>query len=310
MDTNTAAPLDIDRFLKLLARSRSALHGGGADPERDLARTKAERMVRDAGLTFQAAVDLAEARTDTTELQSQSQRADDWFGAWMREMREEEERASRHPFPEHPLERALREALVDYDLRGLGYVSEAVPDAAMALIRTAIPWPGTLSAAVREITTWDRLDSERGKIAKGYRLGDAAMLRRFMLREHVLQADAVSIGDAVARARWIKDRSQFETLFVGDRDDGIALVVDDLERMADRVRALTRENAELRAGTGSTAGTEKPLRRSNQDKRNAVDAVLREPGSDTLSLRAVADRAGVSPEYVRRVKTVRKSVKR
>lgn len=307
MDSTASAPLDLAKFLKLLARSRSTLHGGGADPERDSAMRIAERMAQDAGLSFEAAVDLAEGKTATTEAQSQSQQADDWFSDWMREMREERERASRHPFPEHPMERALREALVDYDLSGLGYVSEAVPDAAMALIRTAIPWPGTLGAAVREIATWDRLDSERGKIAEGYRLGDAAMLRRFMLRDHVLQADAVSIGDAVARARWIKIRSQFESLFVGDRDDGIALVVDDLERMADRVRTLSRENAELRAG--STAGADKPRRRSNADKRNAVEAVLREPGSGTLSLRAVADRAGVSPEYVRMVKASQVRVK-
>ncbi|PJI55962.1 hypothetical protein CTI14_00565 [Methylobacterium radiotolerans] len=303
MDSTAAAPLDLDRFRKLLARSRSTLHGGGADPERDSARRIAERMAQDASLTFEAAVDIAEGRTEQRAHEVQTEQADSWFSDFMRDIFEERESASRHPFPEHEMERALREALVGFDLTGLGLFSEQVPDAAIALIRTAIPWPRTLRAAIYEITAWDRLQAERDKIADCYRLGDAALLRRFMLREHVLQGRAASVSDAVARAQWIGSRSTFETLSVGDTEDGLQIVTDDLVRMAERVRALTSENHALKEQLATEAN--RPVRRTNTQKRRAVEAVLSEPGADSLSLRQIADRAGVSPETARSVKRER-----
>ncbi|KNY21078.1 hypothetical protein [Methylobacterium sp. ARG-1] len=299
-----AAPLDFDLFRKLLARSRSVLHGGGADPERDLARKKAEELAADARLSFEAVVDLAEGRSRQKEPEQQPrQKANGWFSDFMSDIFKERECASRHPFSEHAMEWALREALVDYDITGLGLFSEAVPDAAMTLIRTAIPWPRTLRAAVDEIATWDRLNSERDKIAKGYQLGDAALLRRLMLRDHVLQDGVASVGDAVARAWWLLNRGKNECISESEVRDGQKTVLADLERMAERVRALTLENRALEEKLATAIN--KPIRRTNGAKRTAVEAVLREPGADSLSLREIAERAGVSPETVRAVRGAR-----
>lgn len=302
MDSTTAPPLDLEKFLKLLTRSRSTLHGGGADPERTLAREKAERMALDAGLSFEAAVDLAEGRTTSP---GSAQAGSGWgFSDFFAEERRKREQAQRHSFPETDLERQLREGLAGHKVLDDVYEDDPVTD----LIRTVIPWPGSIRKAVDEINNWYELQQTREKIVPNYRLGNAAMRRRWMLANFILEAKAVTLDDAVARARWALTRDKFECISWTDSDEAQRKVLGDLERMADRIRSLSRENTELR--TESTAQTEKPLRRSNADKRQAVEAVLQEPGGDTLSLRAVADRAGVSPEFVRRVKAARKRVKR
>ncbi len=241
MDTADLA-LDMPRFRKLLARARSSLHGGGADPERDTARRLAEQMAQAAGLSFEEAARMADgpSKSDGTFDFSRM------WAEWQAAKRAKDEEAARQRFPETENERALREVTAPFDIEGRGAHPHTIGRKALRAIKDAIPWPASVADAVREVERWDALELERRLRRDAYRLGDPAMVRRGMVLDYALNGRAATVRDALARARWILDDSSYTSLSGLDRDIGHATVLDDFERMGDRIGNLTRENQRLR----------------------------------------------------------------
>lgn len=292
MDTAHLA-LDLDRFRKLLTRAQSSLHGGGGDPERDTARRMAEDMAQAAGLSFEAAVRMADGP-------SKSDGTFDFgrmWEAWQAAKRTKDAEAARHSFPETDAERVLRAAAAPFDIEGRGAHLHTVGRKALRAIKDAIPWPAAVSDAVMEVQSWDALEEDRRIRWDQYRLGDAAMLRRGLVMRHALESQAKSVRDATVRARWILE---YNTLDALDQVIGLEVVLADFERMGERVGILTRENHALRVKRAASEGH--PDRRTNAAKRAAVETVLRQNGADKLSLRQIADAAGVSHETARKVR--------
>ncbi|AIQ88723.1 protein of unassigned function [Methylobacterium oryzae CBMB20] len=295
MDT-AHSPLDIDRFRKVLARSRSSLHGGGHDPERETARRLAEKMAHAAGLSFEAAARMADGP-------SKSDNPFDFGRMWAdfeRAQRAKAEEAARYRFEETAHERMLREASASFNLEGRGTYPQSVGRKALRAIKDAIPWPANIADAVREVEAWDALECERRVRWDKYRLGDAAMIRRGLVLDYAIRGRARSTRDATARARWVLGREAFTSLSEFDREIGCETMLSDFERMAERLGAVTRENRILKVKRAASEGH--PDRRTSAEKRAAVETVLRQPGADKLSLRQIADAAGVSHETARKVR--------
>lgn len=300
---DTTHPLDLERFRKILARSRSTLHGGGADPERDTARRLAETMARAAGLSFEQAANMADGPSKTDKAFDFARMWADWQAA----QRRKEAEAARHQFPESKGERMLREAAVGFDLAGRGAYLHTLPRKALRALKEAIPWPATISEAVNEVEGWDKLEAQRREKWGGYRLGDPATIRRGMVKSFALNGHAASVRDAMARARWIMDHGTYSTLDGMDREIGRDTVLADFERMGERLGAVMRENRTLKTKRDASEGH--PVHRSSDAKRAAVEAVLRQPGADALSLRQIADAAGVSHETARKIRNAQSAVK-
>ncbi|MCJ2057748.1 hypothetical protein MKL09_14430 [Methylobacterium sp. J-048] len=233
MDTATAQ-LDIDRFRKVLARARSTLHGGGGDPERDTARRMAEQMARAAGLSFEAAARMADGASTfdgTTDFRGK-------WAKWQADKRARDAEAARHRFEETANERLLREATAPFDIMGRGADPHMIGRKALKAIKDALPWPGNVAAAVREVQAWDALEERRRVCWDKYRVGDAVMLRRGLVLKHALSSRATSVKDALARARWIMDHGAYSCLEDIDREIGRDTVFADFERMGERIGVL------------------------------------------------------------------------
>ncbi|MER2193320.1 hypothetical protein ABS771_08515 [Methylobacterium brachiatum] len=266
----------------------------------------AEQMARAAGLSFDQAVRMADGPSKTDSAGSTFDFGRMWAD-FERAQRAKAEEAARHRFPEMEAEKVLREAVVGFDLAGRGAHPHTVSRKALRAIKDAMAWPKNVAEAVREVQEWDALEERRRVRWDKYRLDDPVMLRRGLVLKHALSSRATSVKDALARAKWIMDHGAYSCLDDMDREIGRDTVFADFERMGERIGVLTRENRILKAKRQASEGH--PVRRTSAEKRAAVEAVLRQPGSETFSLRQIAEAAGVSHETARKVRTAVEAVK-
>ncbi len=266
-----AAAFDTDRFRKVLRLATSVPHEASAHSqrEREAARKRAERMAADAELSWAEAL----SKLDTAN--------------------KAQETAAR-PWPEHTLERALREALEGHTVEGFAIEPEHLPPETLQAICDAIPWPATMRDAIEEEAVWNGIEAERRQTASAYGLSDGPFIRRGMLRDY-LEGAAQTPEDMVARARWALGRGEREFIFDTTQADAMQRMADDLARMFDMLSAAR----EAQGGHAQARQEEQPkttptARVTSKEKRARLRAVLSEPGADMLSTREVARRAGVS----------------
>lgn len=266
---------DAKRFAKVWNFATSIPHDADSGNERTAARRRAEAMAARAGMTLDAAVSALKVRETAQRPDFRMPESFRW----------------------HPMEREIHRA-------GADMVSDDYPQSEEALrtIRHAVPMPRTIRAALSELEIWTGIETARQADAPGFTTGGTLRARFDMVAQFAASARATCTGEAIARAQWWANRIASgapATAF-----DGVAAlsIAEDMRRMADRVAVLTM-------GMGDRRPEPKPepvpLRRTGAMKRADVLSILDEPGGDDLTLRQVADRAGVSPETVRRIKRER-----
>ena len=293
-----AAAFDTDRFRKVLRLATSVPHEDSAHSqrEREAARKRAERMAADAELSWAEALsklDTANKAQETAAASAQQDQADP-FGDSFREEAERRREAAARPWPEHPWEQALREALEGHTVEGFAIEPEHLPPETLQAICDAIPWPATMRDAIEEEAVWNGIEAERRQTASAYGLSDGPFIRRGMLRDY-LEGAAQTPEDMVARARWALGRGEREFIFDTTQADAMQRMADDLARMFDMLSAAREAQGNpAQARQEEQPKTTPTARVTSKEKRARLRAVLSEPGADMLSTREVARRAGVS----------------
>ncbi|OHV17873.1 hypothetical protein BK022_02740 [Methylorubrum extorquens] len=337
--TTTAESFDARRF-EHLYRLATSIPTGGYDnkEERDNARGFAGRMAAKAGLTFEQAVALIEIRagTPSNETRAQAEKTARWKAhCEEHERRQSEERAQaeqarrdrqreheareakarreaerreaeaavwRRSSPESEVETAVARAARRLGLNPYGAIRRVTPDIESAA-RYGHPFPESFAEAIAEFEALESAGEKRRRPVPKYRHGGLIALRNELI-VRFLSGRSPTPEDAAARAEWVKSRGT--DLPGPSLDVWFGIIADDVTRIlksldaAKAKMAAGREHREYRA-----ARPAKPLKMTTAQKRKAVNDILDGPGADKLTLREVAERAGVHHSTVAEIRRER-----
>ncbi|MFD6319877.1 hypothetical protein [Methylorubrum thiocyanatum] len=286
--------LDAARFRKFYNFYTHVPHGADNLPERDNARRMAEKMAARAGMTL----DQAEASI-TAEANTRAS-ASSPFDDYLRRERASRERV----WTPHPMETALRRATASFvfpeprEFDGWVDPDDCTP-ALIEAIRNAVPFPGSFREAAAEVEVWDSIWRERRARDGMYCIREPFEQVRRTLLERKLKGRAETPDDTLARIEFYRDSRKRAPYPSWDEDEWLDLFAGDMARLEAAHRAAKDK---LRQARTRSAESEVSSRRSNAEKRSAVEEMLRSPEGRTMSLREIAERTGVHHQTVANIK--------
>lgn len=329
---------DARRFEVLYRFATSIPSGRDNAPERDNARRFAEKIANKAGMTFEEGAAFLEtiSTKQSAGEQAQAEKTARWKAHYEEhERRQSEERARaeqarrdrqreheareakarreaerreaeaavwRRSSPESEVETAVARAARRLGLNPYAAINRVTPDIESAA-RYGHPFPESFAEAIAEFESLEASFRLRRRPVPKYVHGGFIALRNDLVVEF-LSGRSPTPEDAVTRAEWVKSR--------GTDLPGPSLVVwfgiiaDDVTRIAKSLDAAKakmaagREHREYRA-----ARPAKPLKMTTAQKRKAVNDILDGTGADKLTLREVAERAGVHHSTVAQIRRER-----
>lgn len=334
-----AKNFDASQFEKLYRFATSIPSGRDNAPERDNARRFAEKIANKAGMTFEegaAFLKSIDAKPSARE-QAQAERTAKWKAYCAeseRQQREAQEQAEqarrdrqreqeareararmeaerreqiatiwRKACPESEIELALARAARQLGIDPYEPLRWTDSPAVESAARHASSFPNTFAAAVAEVEALETAREQRRTKVKKYDFGGLLSLRRELILRY-LTSDPATPEDASARAEWIV-RSGGHALGT-DADDWMKILASDIIRLkASLDTAKDKLAAERRKHDHHTARPAKPIKQTSAQKRKAVNDILDGPGADKLTLREVAERAGVHHSTVAEIRRER-----
>ncbi|MGN7127728.1 hypothetical protein [Methylorubrum thiocyanatum] len=335
------ATFDASKFERLYRYSTSVPKTGYDNaPERGNARDAAERVAAKAGLTFEEAVSRIKERPSENFGNSRAWedfKAERWKAhvrEHERKQKEAQERAEqeererqreqeareakarmeaikreqvaaiwRKACPESTVELALVRAARELGLDPYAKLYRTDSTIIEAAARNAFRFPSTFAEAIAEVDALNTAREMRRRKVPKYDHGGLVTARNDLLL-NFLTGSASTPEDASARAAWIMEMPGSAP--GTDPYDWMNILAGDIVRLkASLDTAKDKLAAERRKHDHHTARPAKPVKRTSAQKRKAVADILNQPGSDRLTLREIAERAGVHHSTVAEIRRER-----